>query len=85
VLFADPTTADQRHDVADACVRKLKLDMPAVIDGPDNAVEAAYTGWPDRLYVIDKNGRIVHKTTPGPFGFKVEPMAAALRRELERP
>jgi hypothetical protein len=32
--------------------------------------EKAYTGWPDRLYVIDREGRIAHKGKAGPFGFK---------------
>jgi type I thyroxine 5'-deiodinase len=82
VLFADPRTDGERHEVADACVRKLKLDMPAVIDGVDNAVEQAYTGWPDRLYVLDKNGRVTHKSAPGPFGFEVAPAAEALRKAL---
>jgi len=33
-------------------------------------VEKAYTGWPDRLYLIDKEGRVAFKSAPGPFGFK---------------
>lgn len=82
VLFADPKNDAERHDVAEACVRKLKLDMPAVIDGAGNAVEQAYTGWPDRLYVIDKNGRVAYKSAPGPFGFDVKSLAEALRRQL---
>lgn len=30
----------------------------------------AYAGWPDRLYVIDREGRVAYKSGPGPFGFK---------------
>lgn len=82
VLFADPKNDDERHGVAEACVRKLKLDMPAVIDGADNATERAYTGWPDRLYVLDRAGRVAHKSAPGPFGFEVKDLAAAIRRQL---
>lgn len=82
VLFADPRNDDERHNVAEACVRQLKLDMPAVIDGAENVVEKAYTGWPDRLYIIDRQGKVAHKSAPGPFGFKVEDLAAALRRQF---
>jgi len=31
-------------------------------------LEAAYTGWPDRLHVIDVDGRVAYKSRPGPFG-----------------
>ena len=39
--------------VAGACVRKLGIQIPAVIDQFGNSTEQAYTGWPDRLYLID--------------------------------
>jgi hypothetical protein len=35
-----------------ACVRKLGIQIPAVIDEFGNSTEQAYTGWPDRLYLI---------------------------------
>jgi hypothetical protein len=80
ILVARARTADERHEVAGTCVRKLGLELPALIDEPDDRVERAYTGWPDRLYVIDREGRIVLKSAPGPFGFKPEDVAAALGR-----
>ena len=54
------------------------MDLPMVVDEIDNRTERAYTAWPDRLYVIDAEGRITYKSGPGPFGFKVEPLAKAL-------
>jgi type I thyroxine 5'-deiodinase len=84
VLFTDPKTLDERTQVAGLCVRNLKIDLPAVIDGPDNAAERAYTGWPDRLYVIDRDGRVAYKSAPGPFGFKPAEMALALDRVVGR-
>lgn len=59
---------------------KLGIKLPAIVDGPDNAVERAYTGWPDRLYVIDRDGTIAHKSAAGPFGFKPAEMEADLKR-----
>ena len=70
VVFAAPKSMDERYGIASSCVRKLNIKMPAVVDTFDDAVERAYTGWPDRLYVIDKEGRIAYKSAPGPFGFK---------------
>lgn len=82
VLFADPKSDDERATVANACVRNLKIDIPALLDTIDNATERAYTGWPDRLYVIGAEGKVKFKTGPGPFGFKTAPMEEALRAEL---
>jgi type I thyroxine 5'-deiodinase len=59
-------------------VRKLGIKFPAVIDGFDNTVEKAYTGWPDRLYLIDAQGRIAYKSKPGPFGFHPDDLKSAL-------
>lgn len=80
VLVASTRTLDERVDVAGVCMTKLGIELPAVVDGPDNAVERAYTGWPDRLYVIDRDGAIAHKSAAGPFGFKPAEVAAALKR-----
>ena len=80
VLVASTRTLDERVDVAGVCMTKLGIELPAVVDGPDNAVERAYTGWPDRLYVIDRNGMIAHKSAAGPFGFKPAEVSASLKR-----
>ena len=80
VLVASTRTLDERVDVAGVCMTKLGIELPAVVDGPDNAVERAYTGWPDRLYVIDRDGAIAHKSAAGPFGFKPAAVAAVLKR-----
>jgi type I thyroxine 5'-deiodinase len=77
-----PTTKNdgERMNVAGMCVRNLGIELPAVVDGSDDRVERAYTGWPDRLYVIDRNGRIAHKSAAGPFGFKPAEVEAVLKR-----
>jgi len=80
VLVTSTKTLDERVNVAGVCMTKLGIELPALIDGPDDAVERAYTGWPDRLYVIDRDGRIAHKSAAGPFGFKPAEVEAALKR-----
>ena len=64
------------------CVRNLGIELPALVDEPDNRIERAYTGWPDRLYVVDRDGRIAYKSAAGPFGFKPAEVAAVLARLL---
>jgi type I thyroxine 5'-deiodinase len=80
VLIATTKTADERDQVAGLCLTKLGIELPALVDEPDNRVERAYTGWPDRLYVIDRDGRVALKSAAGPFGFKPEDVEATLKR-----
>ena len=63
-------------------MRKLGIEIPAVLDEFGNSTERAYTGWPDRLYLIDSQGHIAYKSKPGPFGFKPELLEAALSRAV---
>jgi type I thyroxine 5'-deiodinase len=78
VLFQNPTTTAEREQVAGSCVRNLHIAIPAVIDGIDNKVERQYTGWPDRLFLIDKDGIVRYKSAPGPFGFDPKTLSAAI-------
>ena len=79
VLFRSPRDEAERATVAGACVRKLGIKFPALIDNFDNRVETTYTGWPDRLYLIAPGGRVLYKSKPGPFGFHPNDLAAALQ------
>ena len=78
VLVATPQSFDDRAEIGATCVKDLKIDLPMVVDEIDNRTERAYSAWPDRFYVIDAEGRITYKSPPGPYGFKVEPLAKAV-------
>ena len=80
VLFRSPRDEQERTSVAGACVRKLHIKFPALIDSFDNQVEMAYTGWPDRLYLIQPDGRVAYKSKPGPFGFDPDSLASAIKK-----
>jgi hypothetical protein len=80
IVFSSPQSLEERDQVAGACVRKLGIEIPALVDDVDNATEVAYTGWPDRLYVIGSDGRVAYKSTPGPFGFDPRGVAETLVR-----
>ena len=80
ISVASPTSFAERCAVAGTCASKLALRIPAVIDDLHNSTEEAYTAWPDRLYVIDGNGRIAFKSKPGPFGFKPKEVEQTLQR-----
>jgi iodothyronine deiodinase-like protein len=80
VLVKSTTTEEERAEIAGICLAKLSIELPALVDDPDNRVERAYTAWPDRLYVIDRDGRIAFKSAAGPFGFKPAAVEEALKR-----
>ena len=85
VLESSTKTPEQRGEVAGKCVRNLGIELPALLDAPDDRAERAYTGWPDRLYVIDEAGRVAFKSLPGPFGFNPDEVGAALGRLVGPP
>ncbi len=80
VVFASPRSEDERASVAGTCVRKLGIQIPALLDEFGNSTESSYTAWPDRLYLIDRNGRVAYKSKPGPFGFKPDDLQAAMQK-----
>jgi hypothetical protein len=80
VLVATTKTDDERINVAGLCVTKLGIELPALVDEADDHVERAYTGWPDRLYVVGADGRIAYKSAAGPFGFKPVEVEATLKQ-----
>jgi hypothetical protein len=73
-------TVEERGATAKQCTAALKLSMPTLIDGADNAVNRAYAAWPDRLYVIGVDGKIAYQGGPGPGGFKVAEVEAWLKQ-----
>jgi type I thyroxine 5'-deiodinase len=78
VVHAAPRNVDERAQLAQTCMSKLSVEIPALIDDFEDTTDEAYMGWPDRLYLIDRDGRIAYKSNPGPFGFKPEELKAAL-------
>ena len=66
----DPKTLKEREKVAQEFAAAVKLSIPILVDAIDDQVEKAYAGWPDRLFVIDRKGKIAYKGAPGPRGLQ---------------
>ena len=82
VVFTAPKTIDERAEIAQACVLRLQLNMPTLLDDMDDAVDSVYAALPDRLYVIDADGAITFKSDPGPWGFDVDSWENAIQQTL---
>lgn len=85
VVFRQPTTWDERRELAEKCCTATKLSMTCVVDTLDDAVDTAYAGWPERLFVIGADGRIAYAGGPGPFGFKPREVTQWLRKNIGPP
>jgi len=70
VTIEQPKTLEARNLVASKCCEKLHLAMPLLVDTIDDQVNRAYSGFPDRLYLIDRQGKVVYKGGRGPYGYK---------------
>jgi hypothetical protein len=68
----------ERCQAAKTCCGSLKMTMPMVVDEIDDRAGIAYSGMPDRLYVVDSRGRVAYKGGRGPFGYKPSEMEQAL-------
>ena len=78
------TTFGARLDAAKLCADKLRLTIPTVVDGMDDAACEAFSAWPERIYIAEKDGRIHYRGGPGPYEFK-PPEARASLLELLQP
>ena len=83
VFFLQPKTFDERTAVADACALRLELSIPTLIDDMENSTDRKYYALPDRLYLIDRYGRIAYRGAPGPWGFVAAELEKAIQGYLE--
>ena len=82
VAVRDPTSLAERAAAAGACVVRLRTRIPVLLDDLDDAVASAYGGWPDRLYLVGREGRIAFQGGRGPDGFRPAELARAIETEL---
>jgi hypothetical protein len=78
ISILQPKTKDARLAVAAKCCNTLEMTMPMVVDEMHDPVGNVYSGMPDRLYIIDRDGRVAYKGGRGPFGFKTGEMEQSL-------
>src|SRR5262245_2334335 len=81
-LVEEPMGLEERIAVAGTCAAGLALaPMPLLVDDMANSAERAYEAYPDRLVLVDREGRVAYRSAPGPDGFKPEELLAAIRAE----
>ena len=88
VCYAQPKTLEQRVAIANDFVQRQKYPLPFGIDDMNNAANNAFAAWPERLYIVDENGRIAYRGGNGPFKYnpaEVREWLAARYGAVEHP
>jgi hypothetical protein len=80
LVFNQPVSFEQRKDLARVLVDRLKYRMPLAIDDMDGRAEKAFAAWPERIYILERGGRVLYKGGMGPFGFHPEEAEEYLAR-----
>ena len=83
VLFRQHRSMDERIEVGQACMLKMALETPALVDEMDDAVAKAYAAMPERLYLIGADGRVAYKGGMGPMFFRPAEWEVRIREHLE--
>lgn len=68
--ITEHTSFGERCEVASKLLDDKSLTIPTIVDGMDNRVNKAYSAWPDRVFLVRKDGRLAVAAGRGPFGFK---------------
>lgn len=71
ILYTQPTTDDQRAEIAAACMLRYNFSFPMLLDNMTDEANAQYNALPERLYVLDADGKITYRGGMGPHCFDV--------------
>ena len=78
----EPETLEQRIEVAKKCAEELDLGIPVAVDDMEDTAAKTYDGYPDRLYIVTKDGKVAYNGAKGPRGFKPDEMVQRLEEIL---
>ena len=74
----DPKTIEERRELAGVCETTMQYGIHTYVDEMDDTVMTAYAAWPERLYLIGLDGKVVYAGDRGPWGFKPEELKEAM-------
>ena len=83
VLFRQHQSYQEREEVAASCSIDLHISLPVLIEEMNNDIDDAYGAAPERLYIVDAQGKVAYHGGSGPQFFDLdeweEAMEACLR------
>jgi hypothetical protein len=78
VAIAQPKSDAERCSAAGVCSNVLKMTVPCLVDRITNDAEQAFGAFPDRLYLVEADGRVAYQGGRGPFGYHPEELEQAI-------
>jgi hypothetical protein len=78
IKVLQPKTTVERTRVAGLCASALEMTMPLLVDSIENEAGEAYAAFPDRLYLVGRDGRVAYKGGRGPFGYHPRELEQAM-------
>ena len=78
VLFRQHRSYDERESVAQSCSIDLHIGLPIIIEEMNNAVDEAYGAAPERLYLVDVDGKVAYHGGAGPHFFNLDEWEQAI-------
>lgn len=75
-------TLEERRNAAQECESALQYGIRTYVDEIDDAVSKAYAAYPDRLYLVGVDGKVVYAGGLGPFGFRPDELDTAIQTYL---
>ena len=76
VKYAKEKGITEHDDYKERCVtaelffQEQSLTIPCLVDHMDDSVNSAFKAWPDRVFVVRKDGRLAVAASRGPWGFE---------------
>lgn len=84
-VFVQPKTFEDRMKLAQTACTFWELPIPTLVDTMKPSIGEMYQAWPNRLYLMDREGKIVYRGVQGPRGVNVHEGELALRKLLGMP
>lgn len=85
VVYSQPKTFEERRKLAETACTFWEMPIPTLVDTVEPSVGQVYEAWPNRIYVIDTDGKIVYRGPKGPMGVTPREGEKCLRELLGLP
>jgi len=85
VVYYQPKSYSERRKLAETACTFWEMPIPTLVDTMEPNVGETYQAWPNRIYVIDKEGKIAYRGPMGPGGVRPRDGEKALRALLALP
>ena len=79
VYYRQHQSYDEREGVAQACSLGLNITIPILVEEMDNSIDEAYGAAPERVYLVDTDGRVAYHGGAGPFFFNLDEWEQAIQ------